>query len=417
MKNIFFALLLILQICNFSQAQELPTTRTIQPVKSTITQRGLGTAHVVFTTEKTFSTISSNNTKFYQGFVTIRNKTLPAAGMLHNQKLTITFPGRVHGSKQNRQRLYTIKKTKASIRISSLALSTFAEKSCASEHEIDSENRERIIKENVVSANAIPTTKILTISTFADFEWYQIYGKDSNVEIARIINTAEAIYHAQLGIRFRIVSQKIATNSTLEMDPSEILNAFRQENNANSSAALNHLFTGKDMTGRAVGIAYIGTFCWQPMWAYGVTQYYGGLTANIFAHEIGHNLGAQHDVVNYGSVMYPSVSFGDILFSQYSVNQINSHLTAFGSCLEYESETPTISIIKRKMQIIIRLQTASQLIGNEQVTYKVNSSKFVTKVTSNSGIISIKVKKRGKYKIVAYVTSDPSVTTKNALRF
>lgn len=417
MKNIFFVILAIFQFCSIVYAQEISTIRNISPIQIKVVHRGLGNAQINFTSEKVFDLLSTDTTKFYQGHVTIRNKTLPAGGVKQNGKWTITFPGRIHGSRQTRQRLYTVKKSNSTIKVSGVPSSSLSEHFCGGDHEVDSDSREHIIKENLVSALTLPTVKILTISTFADVEWYQKYKQNSNVEIAKIINAAEAIYHAQLGIRFRLVSQNIFTNTTPELDSIEILNAFRLRPETKTAAAIKHLFTGKDMIGKTIGIAYVGATCYAPDWSYGVTQSYNSLSANIFAHEIGHNLGAQHDVYNYGSLMYPSVSFGDVLFSQYSLDQINSQLRNFGTCLEYETETPTIGIKKKKAQISIILQAGQTPITNELITYRINSGKKVTRRTSRTGSVSITIKKRGRYKIVAHLASNPKIIAKATLKF
>jgi hypothetical protein len=195
---------------------------------------------------------------------------------------------------------------------------------------------------------------VLTLSTVADPALYAKYGDATNAHVASIVNAAEVLFERQLGIRFQIVKQHVYADigalSIPETDPARLLKAFASsaENAAvmglnaasfDEDVDLKHLFTGKDLNGTTIGIGYVGTVCYQPRYAYSLTQFTtGGGAPYYFAHEIGHNLGAYHDRIGSGSmsVMAPTIMVGSS-FSQYSISQITKHLLLFGRCLELKA--------------------------------------------------------------------------------
>ncbi len=92
------------------------------------------------------------------------------------------------------------------------------------------------------------------------------------------------------------------------------------------------LFTGKDLVGNHVGMAYTGSVCDKPEYAYGVVQSHPS-AVEITAHEIGHALGASHSDAHGGGIMNSWVN-GSTHFVKYSRDQMNWHLWFNGNkCL------------------------------------------------------------------------------------
>lgn len=289
-------------------------------------------------------------------------RIFPSAASIIGNQLKVTFPGRVKGSRRSRQRVYTISLSldgslvvKASV--SSIPASAARRGSCAA-HAEEHSNSESVVEplgSFIQQQVGTQSARIVTISTDADPDWFRKYGAESNAVIASIINTAEAIYDRQLNLRFRVVKQHVYTDASPYgmTAPGAMLSAFTRnpQNPTNLGLSgesfdqdvdIKHLFTGKDFDGGVIGIAYIGVVCALPSLSYGITQAFGdGPTAAIFAHEVGHNFGANHDSVNRGSLMYPSISIPPAeSFSSLSLNEINGHLAESPECLSVEQVVP-----------------------------------------------------------------------------
>ena len=301
-----------------------------------------------------------------QGEAIVRGITYPAAASLVDGRLEVVFPGRERGSRGSRQRIYTLTRShydrgEPSVRVSAAPAAIFGGKSCAHADDINIPSaNSRIVRPLNVSSKSDRTYRVITIGTVADAELYQRHGAGTNAFVASIINTAEALYERQLGIRFEIARQvaygEASSSALSESDPGALLSAFahRSESPAilgpgseafDSDIDVKHLFSGKDLDGTTVGIAYIGVVCYQPQSAYGLTQATSSAAAPYyFAHEIGHNLGARHDTQAWWgmSLMSPSVSIGST-FSELSIAQINDYLAVFGNCLEQKAKSPNLS--------------------------------------------------------------------------
>jgi hypothetical protein len=303
-------------------------------------------------------------------------RIFPAAASIINNTLKITFPGRATGSKASRQRVYTITMrldgsvvVRASVASmprsagrrgacgAAVGIGSLAKQAYGTSEETHNETVDQTIPPLVGQDVDSPSqfSRVITISTDADEEWYQRYGEQSNAVIASIINSAEAIFNRQLGLRFRVVQQHTyaAGSPYSTTDASKLLASFAM-NSANKlnlgegkasfhkDVDLKHLFTGKDLDGSTIGIAYIGTVCAFPSMAFGVTQGYMDI-ANpaVFAHELGHNFGANHDASSPEGLMYPAISLPPSdSFSDLSLAEINSHLTRFGTCISLEELAP-----------------------------------------------------------------------------
>lgn len=359
--------------------------------------------------------VESPRLELYQGEVSIRGVRYPAAASVVGDNIVLSFPGRQRGSRSSRQRIFTlttpvVAEGASPVRVASSPSSVFHNKTCSHDH---SKNAAPAHAMTIEPLNGgLPQTKmyhVLTLSTVADPALYAKYGDATNAHVAGIVNAAEALFERQLGIRFQIVKQHVYADigalSIPETDPARLLKAFASSSdnaavmgfNAASfdeDVDLKHLFTGKDLDGTTIGIGYVGAVCYQPKYAYSLTQFTtGGGAPYYFAHEVGHNLGARHDMVGFGamSIMAPNIMVGSS-FSQNSLSQINEHLLHFGSCLELKAMAPSLTNSRLSLSAMrnrVSVKFTGKLVSRNGesiagASIKLTIGKRVTSLTTNS---------------------------------
>jgi hypothetical protein len=196
------------------------------------------------------------------------------------------------------------------------------------------------------------------VATEADFEFTSAHASETatNDDITSVMTLVDGIYDAQLGIKLKIVFQRAwsANNDPYTLTAADTaLEEFKDKYDGSFAPGtppvrdLTHMFTGKDLDGGTIGIAYIGTICDAPDAAYGISQSgFSGqqsLRAELTAHEIGHNFGASHPdqetPVPAGcnpSIMnsFIQTGTGADQFCQFSRDQITNHVVGSGgACL------------------------------------------------------------------------------------
>lgn len=145
-------------------------------------------------------------------------------------------------------------------------------------------------------------SKRLEISVLGDTLLLERFGTETRTrnELLQRLNNVDGIYSSQLGVQITVPSIDLGDSLSATTAPSSLLNELgdlrRRSPNLNSRG-LTHFFTGRDLDGTTVGIAYLGSVCDR--------QYGAGLTearnrslwteSLITAHEMGHNFGAPHD--------------------------------------------------------------------------------------------------------------------------
>jgi hypothetical protein len=169
------------------------------------------------------------------------------------------------------------------------------------------------------------------------------------------MNQVDGIYDVQLGIRMRVVFQRVWAVANAANDPysgtaaSAALDQFRTVYNGSFAPGtvpardIAHMWTGRDMDSNTIGIAYIASVCDAPAFSYGLSQNAFDSTVIqavvLTAHEIGHNFSAEHpDLLDppiascAGTIMNSSVNPGPT-FCPFSLDQITNHTATKGSCL------------------------------------------------------------------------------------
>lgn len=142
----------------------------------------------------------------------------------------------------------------------------------------------------------------------SDFEYYSAKS-GSNIttlinDISNIINMCATIYQTDANVTFKITHFIVRTVAAgqpyTSTDPNTLLTQLDTEwstNNGGIRRDLTHLFTGKNMAGGVIGIAYLNAVCSAAI-GYGLSEskYGGNLTSRVAltAHEVGHNFSAGH---------------------------------------------------------------------------------------------------------------------------
>lgn len=189
----------------------------------------------------------------------------------------------------------------------------------------------------------------IEMGVVADFEFTNASGSDAQAAAAvtNRMNNVDGIFSSQLGIQINV--QLIETNSD-PADPftdtgnaSDLLDelsTYRSATPAQNSNGLTHLWTGRDLDGSTVGIAWNGALC-SNFFGAGLSEGNGSASfdALIAAHEIGHNFGAPHDGESGSPCESETGSFlmaprlnGSDQFSQCSIDQMTP-VIAGASCI------------------------------------------------------------------------------------
>lgn len=156
----------------------------------------------------------------------------------------------------------------------------------------------------LVAGTAEPLTCEIACDT--DVQFYNQNGSSvsgTENDIESIMNGVEAIFLADVNIEYEITTIIVRTaepDPYSETDANHILNELRSEwvgPQAGVHRDVAHLFTGKNMDGSTIGIAWLGTIC-EKNQGYGVSQskFSGNYNSRVAltAHELGHNFSASH---------------------------------------------------------------------------------------------------------------------------
>ena len=201
------------------------------------------------------------------------------------------------------------------------------------------------------------------------------FGTPTPAAVAARINVVDGIYSEQVGVQISLVDViELANNGPLtSTSPNTLLNQFSDfVGSSVDNPGITHFFTGRDLNGGVIGIAFLSTLCDQDG-GVGVDQINGGGTSGalLVAHELGHNFGAPHD--NQGGspcagtpgnfIMNPSLNGSDE-FSQCSVNQMQPTINN-ASCLTDidANQSPSVTITSPEDGAFLSANTQINFIG------------------------------------------------------
>ena len=209
---------------------------------------------------------------------------------------------------------------------------------------------EGLVSELGSKAEADGAIDEIGLGVIGDFEFTDAKGGDAAAAaaITTRLNNVDGIFSSQLGIQITVntietFSSAAADPFTDETDASLLLDEvsdYRNVTPAQNSNGLTHLYTGKNLDGTTVGIAYTGALC-SNFFGTGLSEGNGSATFDslVAAHEIGHNFGAPHDGEEGSAceaevgdwLMSPRLNGSDT-FSQCSIDEMSDDI-ARASCI------------------------------------------------------------------------------------
>ena len=205
-----------------------------------------------------------------------------------------------------------------------------------------------------ISTNAI-IAKVLEVATEADFQYVTDFGgsAQANNDILETLNMVEGVYENELGITIDVVFQ----HTWASVDPypmsnaNDVLLSFRAFWNANYPTTqvprdVAHIWTAKP-NASSQGIAFFQVVCNSPQSSYGLTGKLDLVPTKFIltAHEIGHNLGANHADSGQScadTTMNAILSnITPFTFCGFSRDEVVNHITINNGCLSQRNLNPT----------------------------------------------------------------------------
>ena len=199
---------------------------------------------------------------------------------------------------------------------------------------------------------------MLELELAFDWAFQDSFPTDYQGRAGAILNMVEGFYADQFGIVFDTLSLTFTGpgvfDSTTDADTLLRDVTTQRENRSlpfvESERSIFHLISGRDFEGSTAGLAWVGTVCWANGYGSGITSadIEDSVTAVIVAHEIGHNLGANHDGAPPNescdagvNIMSPYVVSSASHFSQCSDDAITSQisqLNAVEQCFNFPAD-------------------------------------------------------------------------------
>lgn len=203
-----------------------------------------------------------------------------------------------------------------------------------------------LVDELSTRAKAPGATQEIRLSAVADEVFVSDFGNNSEAELLTRFNGVDGIFSEQLGIQITIDSVTLEQpgddtfTTSVAGDLLDELSDLRFNTPAMRNTGLTHLYTGRNLDGSTVGVAFLNALC-SSRFGTGLSMAGLGLMTDtlVAAHEIGHNFGAPHDGETGSDcesstgrfLMSPRVNGSDT-FSQCSIDEMTPQI-AGASCL------------------------------------------------------------------------------------
>ncbi|MDA0813151.1 MAG: M12 family metallo-peptidase [Verrucomicrobia bacterium] len=198
------------------------------------------------------------------------------------------------------------------------------------------------------STSAAEQLSVAELACDADYEYFLRWGSVTAVSdrIESVINTVNIQYERDVAITHVVGTIIVRTNVSdpySATDPNTLLNQFRSHwlsNHTSIQRDVSHLFTGKELDGNVIGIAWLNAVCGS--YGFGLSQSLFSsnfaLVTDLTAHELGHNWGAGHCTCS-GYTMNPSIT-GANRFDPTSTIPVITAFRDNRGCLDQGAPTP-----------------------------------------------------------------------------
>ncbi|MDP5133892.1 MAG: M12 family metallo-peptidase, partial [Paraglaciecola sp.] len=146
------------------------------------------------------------------------------------------------------------------------------------------------------SMAAAAAGRSINVKVLADTEYNAIHSGGAYEKMLSEMNVVDGIFSEQVNVELNITDAIVLTDngSLTTTDATDLVYNLRtQVAQTIGNQGITHLFTGKELDGNTVGIAFVDALC--SSYGVGLSQHFGSQTALVVAHEIGHNFGAPHD--------------------------------------------------------------------------------------------------------------------------
>jgi hypothetical protein len=213
---------------------------------------------------------------------------------------------------------------------------------------IDGEQAFAALADEVTALAAAGAAVNLDLGAVADFEFAQLFGANAEAALLTRLNNVDGLFSEQLGVQVTVAEVDIFTSSDDPFSASaantllDQLARYRGDTPSQDAQGLTHLFTGRDLDGSTVGIAFFGAVCATRSrfdarsFGAGLSQARAGnavVDSLIAAHEIGHTFGAPHDGDANGAcaatpttfLMAPRIN-GSSTFSECSIEEMQAEV-------------------------------------------------------------------------------------------
>ncbi len=219
---------------------------------------------------------------------------------------------------------------------------------------------EKLAGGNGYSAARAPGASVqLNLGAIGDYEFTNQMGSGAEAAILTRLNNVDGIFSDQLGVQLSVEELEVFndpadpfSDTTAPIDLLDELGNYRQLTPNQALQGLTHLYTGKDLDGSTVGIAYTGALC-STRFGAGLSEGTNGSTTDtlVAAHEIGHNFGAPHDGETGSAceaepqtfLMAPMVNGSDT-FSQCSITEMSDDVQSAPCIFPLPSTDMTIEL-------------------------------------------------------------------------